>query len=57
MIWDELREKFFKNELLKTLDKVDERLCEGLLHLMNHSEIVKSITGWRWIINTILKLN
>lgn len=57
MIWDELREKFFKNELFKTLDKVDERLCEGLLHLMNHSEIVKSITGWKWIINTVLKLN
>jgi hypothetical protein len=57
MIWDELREKFFKNELFKTLSKVEDRLCEGLLHLMTNSDIVKSITGWNWIINTVLKLN
>jgi len=57
MIWDELREKFFKNELFKTLLKVEDRLCEGLVYLMNHCETVKSTTGWDWIINTVLKLN
>ena len=57
MIWDELREKFFKNELFKTLAKVTDRLCDGLNHLMNHKEIVKSITGWNWILTDVLKTN
>ncbi len=57
MIWDELREKFFRNELFATLTKVEDRLCEGLSFLMNHSNIVKSITGWNWIIKDVLKLN
>lgn len=57
MIWEELREKFFKNELFKTLAKVADRLCDGLSHLMNHKEIVKSITGWDWILTDVLKTN
>ena len=55
MIWDELREKNFKNELFKTLSKVADRLCKGLLHLSNNNNIVKSITGWYWLINSNLK--
>lgn len=50
MIWDEVREKWFRNELFKTLSTVVERLCEGLLHLETHKSIVKSITGWKWIL-------
>lgn len=57
MIWDELREKFFKNELFKTLAKVADRLCDGLSHLMEHKEVVKSITGWDWILTDVLKTN
>ena len=53
MIWDELREKFFRNELFSTLNNVVDRLCEGLLYLQNHNKIVKSITGWNWIVNSI----
>ena len=57
MIWDELREKFFRNELFSTLNDVVDRLCEGLLHLQNHNDIVKSITGWDWIVNSFLQEN
>lgn len=57
MIWDELREKFFKNELFKTLKHVTDRLCEGLLHLHQNKYIVKSITGWNWIVSMFLKTN
>jgi transposase len=57
MIWDELREKFFRNEIFPTLNNVVDRLCEGLLFLQNHNEIVKSITGWHWIINSVLQEN
>lgn len=57
MIWDELREKFFKNELFNTLEKVSQRLCDGLSHLTNNKDTVKSITGWDWILSMVLKTN
>ena len=57
MIWDELREKFFRNELFSSLDDVSIRLCNGLLSLMNDPDLVKSITGWAWIINCHLNDN
>ena len=46
MIWDEIREKFFKNKLFKTLSAVSDKLCEAIVHLINNKVIVKSITGW-----------
>lgn len=49
MIWDELREKFFRNDLFNSLNAVSDRLCEGLVSLMNNHDLVKSITGWSWI--------
>ena len=55
MIWDELREKFFKNELFKTLNKVSDKLCEGLNYLMCNNSVVKSIAGWGWILSMFLK--
>ena len=57
MIWDEIREKFFKNELFKTLKDVTDRLSNGLLTLMNDSKRVKSISGWNWIIKDVLNSN
>ena len=36
MICNELREKFFKEEIFKTLKSVIDRLCSGLLHLSTH---------------------
>ena len=49
MIWDELREKFFRNEFFNTLNAVVDRLCEGLVSLYNDKPTIKSITGWNWI--------
>jgi hypothetical protein len=57
MIWDEIREKFFKNKLFKTLSDVSDKLCEAIVHLQNNKNIVKSITGWDWIISAISKTN
>jgi len=57
MIWDEIREKFFKNEIFKTLKSVTDRLCNGLLYLSTHADTVKSITGWSWILSDVLKTN
>lgn len=57
MIWDEIREKFFKNKLFKTLSAVSDKLCEAINHLIDNKTIVKSITGWHWIISALSKPN
>lgn len=48
-IWDEIREKGFKNELFKTLDTVVHRLCDTIINLT--SDTVKSITHRDWILD------
>ena len=57
MIWDEIREKFFTNKLFKTLGAVTDKLCEALVHLIDNKNVVKSITGWDWILSAISKAN
>lgn len=57
MIWDEIREKFFKNKFFKTLNGVSDKLCEAIVHLIDNKNIVKSITGWNWIISAFSKTN
>lgn len=48
-IWKEIRKRGFRNEIFQTLDKVVDRLCETICSLSN--DIVKSITGRRWILS------
>lgn len=48
-IWEELREKGFKNQVFQTLDKVVERLCDVICNLT--SDTIKSITGRDWILS------
>ena len=52
-IWEEIREKYFKNDFFTTLDKVIDRLCEGLNNLAENKETVKSITGYNWIMDML----
>jgi transposase len=56
-IWDETREKGFKNEVFNSLSLVEDRLCETLFGLENDSKRVCSITGWDWIVSINLKAN
>jgi transposase len=50
-IWDEIREKWFANEVFNSLDAVEDRLVEALVALENDRELVASTTGFDWIIN------
>jgi transposase len=50
-IWDEIREKWFANEVFDSLDAVEDRLVEALIALENNRELVASTTGFDWIIN------
>lgn len=56
-IWDEVREKGFRNELFRSLKDVEIRLCDTLLSLETDKDRVKSITGWEWIVSNILNAN
>jgi hypothetical protein len=53
-IWEELREKNFDNKVFASLDTLEEQLMHSLKHLEDHPEITQSITGWPWIINSLL---
>ena len=48
-IWKELRITGFRNEVLATLEKVVDRLCDTICTLT--SDTIKSITRRSWIIN------
>jgi hypothetical protein len=49
-IWDEVREKGFKNEVFNSLALVEDRLADTLISLEDDSKRVHSITGWEWIV-------
>jgi len=56
-IWDELREKYFHNQAFESLDALEEQLLAGLRHLEQAPEIVKSISAWEWILNSVSNAN
>ena len=49
-IWDELREKYFHNITFDSLNAVEDRLETGLRDLENNKSLVRSTTGFHWII-------
>jgi len=50
-IWDEMREKHFKNLAFNSMAGVENTLNEACLFYENHPEILKPLTGFHWIIN------
>ena len=50
-LWDEVREKWFANEVFDSLDGVEDRLVEALVALERNQDLVASITGFDWLIN------
>jgi len=53
-IWDEIREKGFANKVFDSLDAVEDQLVDELSKLEKNQQTVASITGFDWIINTLL---
>jgi putative transposase len=53
-IWEDIREKGFRNEVFITLSKVVDRLCEVTLNLMNDTSRVASITHRKWLMNALM---
>ena len=52
-IWDEIREKGFRNEIFQTLEHVVSRLCNSILDLARLPSRVASITHRSWIIDAL----
>jgi transposase len=48
-IWDEIREKIFKNYALKSMDDVNAKLDEAALYIERNPTLVKSITSFPYI--------
>jgi hypothetical protein len=52
-IWDEIREKIFKNFALKSMRKVEQKLCDAVLYIQKNPEIVRSIAAFSYIIDAL----
>jgi transposase len=48
-LWDEIREKIFKNYALKSIDAVHAKLNEAIAYINRRPELVKSITSFPYI--------
>jgi len=49
MIWDEVREKGFRNEIFRSLEAVIDRLCETVRALCDEPDRIASITKRKWL--------
>jgi len=52
-IWDEMREKFFKNTVFNSMAAVEKQLAEACKYLEETPEKVRSITGFDWIVSNL----
>jgi hypothetical protein len=52
-IWDEIREKIFKNYTFKSMDSVHEKLNEAILYIESNPKMVKSITLFPYIVGSL----
>jgi len=48
-MWDEMREKFFTNLVFDSMDAVEDNLEKAMIYYDKNKEIVKPITGFKWI--------
>ena len=51
-IWEELREKYFGNKALRSLDEVEDQLCTGLVELSNNPKRLTSMTNFPYLRNS-----
>jgi len=54
MLWDEIREKGFRNEVFVSLEKVVDRLCDCVRSLMNNVARIASITHRTWFMDALM---
>ena len=52
-LWDEIREKIFKNYALKSMSEVNAKLDEAALYIKRNPTLVKSITSFPYIAKSL----
>jgi transposase len=52
-LWDEIREKIFKNYALKSIDAVHAKLKQAMLYIERNAKLVQSITSFPYIVNSL----
>ena len=52
-LWDEIREKIFKNYALKSMNAVQAKLKQAILYLESNPKLVRSITSFPYIVNSL----
>src|ERR1700719_3894536 len=52
-LWDEIREKIFKNSALKSIDAVRAKLEQAILYVERNPKTVKSITSFPYILKSL----
>ena len=52
-LWDEIREKIFKNYALKSIDAVRAKLKQAILYIERNPKTVQSITSFPYIVKSL----
>ena len=52
-LWEEIREKIFKNYALKSIDAVRAKLRQAILYIERNPAIVKSIASFPYIVKSV----
>ena len=52
-LWDEIREKIFKNYALKSMEAVRAKLRQAILYIERNPGLVRSMTSFPYIINSL----
>ena len=52
-LWDEIREKIFKNYALKSIGAVRAKLKQAILYIERNPTLVRSITSFPYIVNSL----
>lgn len=53
-VWDELREKHFRNKAFDSMDALEDQLSAGLMALEKNQLKLQSIVAWDWVVNALL---
>jgi hypothetical protein len=52
-LWDEIREKIFKNYALKSMDAIRAKLRRAILYMERNPKLIRSITSFPYIVNSL----
>jgi transposase len=52
-LWDEIREKIFKNYALKSIDAVRAKLKQAIVYIERNPKTVKFITSFPYIVSSL----